>query len=65
MEIIQSTQSKLPEISIPVSLSQIAEGLRKLSKKDLETLELLLDKKAIRAIRQSAAESKRGKLKEL
>lgn len=57
--------SKFPKVSIPITLPQFAEGLRKLSKKDLETLELLLDKKAERTIRRSAAESKHGKLKEL
>ena len=51
--------------SLPVTLPQIADALRKLSKGDLETLELLLDKRAMRAIGKSVAEADKGKLKEL
>ena len=60
-----TTKSYSPSVSIPVTLPQIVEGLRKLSKKDLETLELLLDKGAMKTVRRSAGEAKRGKLKEL
>ncbi len=52
-------------ISIPVTVPQIAEGLRQLSKKDLETLELLLDKKAMRAIQKSVSEVEQGRVREL
>lgn len=52
-------------VSIPVTLPQIAEGLRRLSQSDLETLELLLDNKAMQTIRKSAGEAKRGKMREL
>ena len=51
--------------TIPVTLSQIAAGLRKLSPGELETLELLLDKEAMRVIDRSAREAKRGKAREL
>ena len=52
-------------ISIPITLPQMAEGLRTLSAQDLETLEILLDKDAMKIIDQSVAQAKRGKLKEL
>ena len=55
----------LNKVSVPVTLSQIAEGLRRLSKKDIETLEILLNKESMRLIRRSASEAKRGKLREL
>lgn len=54
-----------PTTTISVTLSQIADGLRKLSPGELETLELLLDKKAMRVVEQSAREAKRGKVREL
>lgn len=56
---IQST------VSIPVTIPQIAEGLRRLSKNDLETLELLLDKKAMGAVKRSIFQVKSGKFHEL
>ena len=62
---VNTTQVHVPAVSIPVTLPQIVEGLRKLSKRDLETLELLLDKKAMRAVRRSTIDVKHGKLKEL
>ncbi len=54
-----------PTIQIPVSLPQIAEGLRHLSPGDLETLELLVDEKAMCMIEESRLESERGNLREL
>lgn len=63
MAIRVQTQSSL--VSIPVTLPQIAEGLRRLSKSELETLELLLHKEAMRTIKQSVAQEKRGKVREL
>ncbi len=50
-------------IQLPVSLEQIAEGLRNLSRRDLITLELLLDPRAMAAIKQSLRETARGKTK--
>ncbi|MBI4120564.1 MAG: hypothetical protein HY454_03825 [Parcubacteria group bacterium] len=54
-----------PTVSIPITIPQMAEGLRKLSRKDLETLELLLDKKAMRAIQKSVLDVKQGRVREL
>ena len=59
------TKTNLPVVFIPITIPQIAEGLRKLSKKELETLELLLDKKAMRTIARSREQAKKGKLREL
>ena len=47
------------------SFSQIVEGVKKLSKSELETLALLLDKEAGETIRKSVQEMKRGKMREL
>ena len=47
------------------TLHQIAEKLRKLSKEELETLELLLNKEAMQTIQQSANQARRGRIKEL
>lgn len=58
-------ETQLIRISIPITLPQIAEGLRQLSLADLETLELLLDKKALRIIERSVAQARRGTIKEL
>lgn len=54
-----------PIASISVTLPQIADGLRKLSASELETLELLLDKKAMRVIKRSGQDAKRGRVREL
>ncbi|KKW17009.1 MAG: hypothetical protein UY56_C0005G0034 [Parcubacteria group bacterium GW2011_GWA1_50_14] len=60
-----TTKSKFSSISIPVTLPQIAEGLKNLSKSELETIELLLNKEAMRIVKKSAAQVSRYKLKEL
>jgi len=59
------TAQSFSTIEIPVSLPQIAEGLRKLSRSDLETLELLVDQRATRAIEKSQKEKNQGQLIEL
>ena len=46
-------------------MPQIAEGLKNLSKSELETIELLLNKEAMRIVKKSAAQVSRYKLKEL
>jgi len=51
-------------INLPVSLEQFAFGLRKLSRADLLTLEILLDKKAMKTIRQGIKEVEKKKIKE-
>jgi hypothetical protein len=62
---VNTTRTNFPSISISVTIPQIAEGLRQLSKKDIETLEFLLNKKMMRTVRRSADEARRGRLKEL
>ena len=47
------------------NLHQIAEKLRKLSKEELETVELLLNGEARRTIQQSVNQAKKGRVKEL
>lgn len=59
-----SSKDKLV-VSLPVTLPQIAEALRKLTKSDLETVELLLDKKTGTAIWKSAEQARRGQIKEI
>jgi len=54
-----------PTTTIAVTLPQIAAGLRKLSPGELETLELLLDKTAMRVIERSVRDAKRGRAREL
>ncbi|MCR4328161.1 MAG: hypothetical protein NUV53_01450 [Patescibacteria group bacterium] len=53
------------EATIPITLPQIAEGLRRLSPRKFETLALLLEGKTMRAIERIAREAKEGKLREL
>ncbi|TRZ95401.1 hypothetical protein D4R78_03705 [bacterium] len=60
-----SISSETPTISIPITIAQIAEGLRNVSKSELETLELLLDKKAMRIIEKSRSETNQKKLRKL
>ncbi len=52
-------------VPLSVTLPQIADVLRKLSKSDLETLEMLLDKRAMSALQKSVSEANRGKRREL
>lgn len=59
------TKSIHPHLSIPVTLEQIAQGLRGLSSQELETLEILLDRGATDTIRESMKQAKAGKLKRL
>ena len=61
----QYSISNQPNITIHLTLDQLAEGIRVLSKSELETLEILLDKKAMRAIERSRREADSGKLREL
>lgn len=65
MSVNTKTKSQLPSISIPITLPQLAEGLKKLSKPELETLEILLDKRAMAVIKKSLSQVKEGKFKEL
>ena len=58
-------KSKSFSVSIPITLPQIAEGLRKLSASEMETLSLLLDKKAVRTIKTSVQQARQQKLREL
>ncbi len=60
-----NTKSIVRHLSIPVTLEQIAQGLRGLSVQELETLEILVDSDAIRTIRESAKQAKEGKMKRL
>lgn len=62
MAVKVSQKSKI--INLPVSLDQFAAGLRNLSRSDLLTLEVLLDKTAMKTIGQSLRDVKKGKLKE-
>lgn len=50
-------------INVPISLEQLAVGLQKLSRSNLLTLELLLDKKAMETIQASLRASAKGKVK--
>lgn len=58
-------KSKRGNLSIPVTLEQIAQGLRGLSDRELETLEILVDPRASQTISESVKEARRGKLKRL
>lgn len=51
--------------TVHLTLGQAAEILKKLSKTELETLELLLDKEASRVIKKSVSQAKRSKVWEL
>lgn len=52
-------------ISLPVTLEQIAHGLRRLSARELETLAILLDRDAMKTIQKSISEARDGKFKKL
>jgi len=52
-------------IKLPVSLEQLAQGLRELSHVDLITLELLVDKRAMETIKKILRDTKGGKVKKL
>ena len=56
----QSSVKEYPSVFIPITVSQIAEGLSKLSKNELETIELILNKKALSVITKSRKEANRG-----
>ncbi|MAG44911.1 hypothetical protein CL633_03405 [bacterium] len=47
---------------MPLSLEQLAFGLRKLSANEKETLSLLMNKKTMQELRQSIRESQESKL---
>ncbi|MEK7507077.1 MAG: hypothetical protein AAB585_00850 [Patescibacteria group bacterium] len=57
--------SKTNVIHLPISLEQLATGLRKLSRSDLTTLELMLDRPAMRTIQKGLRDTNRGKIKKL
>jgi len=59
------TKSLKTSLFIPVTLEQIAHGLRGLSKRELETLEILLDREATKTIREGMGQVRSGKLKKL
>ncbi len=65
MAAVATTKSKAEQVAIPVTLDQLAHGLRQLSARELETLELLVDQDAMRIIGRSVAQTKAGKLKAL
>jgi hypothetical protein len=65
MTIATKIKLKGEQVTIPVTLDQLAQGLRQLSARELETLELLVDQDAMRVIGRSAVQAKTGKLKEL
>lgn len=65
MAVATKTKSNTEQVAISVTLDQLAHGLRQLSARELETLELLVDRDAMRVIGRSAAQAKAGKLKEL
>ena len=50
---------------IPVTLEQIAQRIRKLSRAELNTLEMLLDRDAMKTIRESMRQAKAGMLKKI
>jgi hypothetical protein len=56
---------KLSVVNLPISLDQLATGLRQLSHSELATLELLLDHKAMQAVQKSIKEVRRGKIRPL
>jgi len=60
-----TTTKNKTSIAVPVTLPQIAETLRKLSKNDIETISLLLDNKAMRIIGTSANQARQRKLRRL
>lgn len=43
-----------PHIPVYLTLHQLAEGLRRLSRSELEMLDILLDRKAARAVKEVA-----------
>lgn len=59
------TFQKSGTVNMPISLNQLAEGLRKLSRSELTTLELLVDKKTLKTIEKSLKDTKRNKIKKL
>ena len=54
-----------PTFALPITLPQIASAISQMSEHDLETLELLMDKKAINIIEKRREEAEQGMLKEL
>lgn len=54
-----------PSLAIPVTLEQIAAGLRGLSKAEFETLEILADREAVKIIPESMRHASKGKIKKL
>ncbi len=58
-QILQNTNI----VNVPVSLEQLAVGIRKLSHSELLTLELLVDKKAMKTIAESLVAEKNGRVK--
>lgn len=60
-----NTQTRMTNINMPVRLYRVAESLKKLSKNELEILELFLDKEARQVIKGSVSQAKRGKMREL
>lgn len=59
---IKSSQSSY---FIPVTLEQIAASLSGFSKRELETLDILLDREAMKTIQESFRQARSGKLKKL
>ena len=52
-------------LSIPVTLEQIAQGIRNLSKAELDTLEMLLDRDAMKTVHESIRQAKTGLLRKI
>jgi hypothetical protein len=52
-------------LTIPITLEQIAHGLRGLSKDDFETLEIIADREAMKIIPESVRQASKGKMRKI
>jgi len=65
MPTVTNTKFSKSSYFIPVTLEQLAEGLRGLSKRELETLDILLNREAMKTLQESFRQSRSGKFKKL
>lgn len=63
--ITKSFHFQKSSLAIPVTLEQIAAGLRGLSKAEFETLEILADREAAKILPESMRQASKGKIKKL
>jgi hypothetical protein len=63
--IIKSLYSQKSSCAVPITLEQIAYGLRGLSKDDFETLEILADREAMKIIPESVRQASKGKMRKI